>query len=147
MGDKVRKVGFHTLNKCSLTQTYRRNVSPAGELLQFLQFAKQLAGNSCNNAVLVDQVSSYFHSGNSSVPQVLYHHEDREALLERLRDHLFNNVVTVLPGLRACAHAGQVFSNGHYFKQVEGISQGSVLSTLLCGYGDMCCSSPKVTRI
>lgn len=59
------------------------------------------------------------------VDQVLHAQVNASTLLRQLESHLFNNIVKV--------------NRRRYFKQVRGIAQGSVLSTLLCDiyYSDM----------
>ncbi|KAK3592766.1 hypothetical protein CHS0354_003201 [Potamilus streckersoni] len=61
---------------------------------------------------------------NIFVDKVLHKHESIESLLQLLSSHLFNNIIKL---------------GSSYFLQSNGISQGSVLSTLLCNlfYGHM----------
>lgn len=81
------------------------------EASQFESFARKLVNEGeKRNAVLTDQV--------------VYQEELRDSLLVLLKEHIFRNLVSV---------------GGKIYQQGEGISQGSVLSTLLCSYfyGDL----------
>ncbi|XP_013380608.1 telomerase reverse transcriptase [Lingula anatina] len=62
--------------------------------------------------------SSLKHLRNAViVDQVMYRHENKESLLSLIKTHLFHNIIKV--GRR-------------YYHQFRGISQGSVLSSMLC---------------
>ncbi|PFH53166.1 hypothetical protein AMATHDRAFT_39050 [Amanita thiersii Skay4041] len=56
--------------------------------------------------------------------EVAYQYTSREEILQLLRDHITENIVKI---------------GENYFRQIVGIPQGSILSTLLCSffYGDM----------
>ncbi|KAJ3339134.1 hypothetical protein HDU91_001071 [Kappamyces sp. JEL0680] len=73
------------------------------DFAQFSNFAGTVLATEISNAVVVDQVTQSF--------------EERQELLEMVREHIQRHVVKV--GKR-------------YFKQSVGIPQGSVLSSLLC---------------
>ncbi|KAJ3289397.1 hypothetical protein HK104_007493 [Borealophlyctis nickersoniae] len=75
-----------------------------GEFSQFSDLAQELA-QGFRNAIFVDQVA--------------YNFEDREKILRLLQEHLCNNIVKL--GKR-------------FYRQITGIPQGSILSTLLCSF-------------
>lgn len=116
-------------NPDTVTQDYRRNVRLAEDFEQFLVFAKELA-KEIHDAVLVDQV----------ICQV----EEKERLLELLKRHIFFNLVgakfaqqRLEPRLSVVfthALSRQISIGGKIHLQKVGISQGSILSALLCGF-------------
>jgi telomerase reverse transcriptase len=75
----------------------------------FIQFAKTIT-EELKNALLVDQVVHTF--------------EERESLLKLLRSHISNHIIKI---------------GTNTYRQIVGIPQGSVVSTLLCSffYGDL----------
>lgn len=81
---------------------YRRVANSSEELKQFIDFAADLTSK-LRKAIIVDQVIHSF--------------EDREELLDLLREHIANHVVKI----------GKSF-----YRQTIGIPQGSIVSTLLC---------------
>ena len=96
-----------------IKRSFARHVEAAGNFEQFVDFARSTLAAATGvrrNTLLTDQV--------------VYHYEERDKLLELLREHIFRNLVSV---------------GGKLYKQGEGIAQGSVLSTLLCSffYGDL----------
>ncbi|KAF8627995.1 hypothetical protein AX15_004120 [Amanita polypyramis BW_CC] len=75
----------------------------------FLQYAVELA-HSLRNVIFADEV--------------VYPNAPKEEILQLLRDHITENIVKI---------------GSNYYRQVIGIPQGSILSSLLCSffYGDM----------
>ncbi|KAK2460975.1 hypothetical protein APHAL10511_007445 [Amanita phalloides] len=75
----------------------------------FLQYATELA-SSLRHVIFADEV--------------VYPNAPKEEILQLLRDHITENIVKI---------------NNNYYRQVIGIPQGSILSSLLCSffYGDM----------
>ncbi len=71
--------------------------------LQFSEFVFSVLAEELHDSILVDGVIQQF--------------EDRENLLKLIETHIFNHVIK----------AGK-----RYFKQVSGIPQGSIVSSLLC---------------
>ena len=76
-----------------------------GDFAQFSEFAGNLSKEQLRDALLIDQV--------------VYPFQERQELLSTLNDIVRNNIVRV--GKR-------------FYRQRTGISQGSLLSTLLCRY-------------
>ncbi|XP_064614609.1 telomerase reverse transcriptase-like [Liolophura sinensis] len=77
----------------------------------FLQYVRGISkGENCHRAVIVDQI--------------LHRHITPDEFLQKLAAHLFNNIIQMGPS---------------YFHQKTGISQGSVISSLLCSmyFGSM----------
>ena len=90
--------------------TYIQEANTLGNEKQFLQLSNELS-KSKRSAVFTDSV--------------IYRNEEKEKLIEILKDHVFNNLVNVAPG--------------QSYLQTNGIPQGSILSTLMCNlyYGKM----------
>ena len=65
----------------TIKRNFKRFVSGSGELVQFVDFAKELAAGVLRGAVLTDQVVCHF--------------EEKGKLLELLRQHIFSNIVKV----------------------------------------------------
>eukprot|EP00051_Salpingoeca_urceolata_P018241 m.254915 g.254915 ORF g.254915 m.254915 type:complete len:1497 (+) comp19152_c2_seq1:1648-6138(+) len=87
-------------------RVFKRHVAPGGHLEKFQKYADEsVAGVVFHDAVLIDRVWSY--------------PESREHLLDLLTRHCFSNAVQI---------------GGRLYRQTTGISQGSVLSTLLCSF-------------
>jgi len=95
-----------------LKRTFHRDATPLADFQpSFMRFVrKKIDERQLNNTIFVDRV---WYGRHSTV-----------TLLNRLRAHLFHNIVSV---------------DRQHLRQVRGIAQGSVLSTLLCDiyYGDM----------
>lgn len=97
-----------------------------GEHPHFLEYARQLA-TVMRNAVLSDQV--------------VYPFAYREEIMQLLEDHIRCNLVkvsgTAKDNVRDSLMRRQIGQN--YYRQIVGIPQGSVLSSILCSfcYGDM----------
>ncbi|KAJ3038345.1 hypothetical protein HDV00_000766 [Rhizophlyctis rosea] len=87
-----------------LKRSFARRARPAGEYTQFAELAKELA-EAFRNTVFVDHVTYTF--------------EERDAIMELLTNHICNNLVKM---------------GKKYYRQIVGIPQGSVLSTLLCSF-------------
>ncbi|KAJ3132130.1 hypothetical protein HDU90_007563 [Geranomyces variabilis] len=85
-----------------LKRSFIRRARPSGEFAQFSELAKSLA-DGLRNTILVDGV--------------VYTFEERESLLALMEEHICNNLIKMGKKL---------------FRQIVGIPQGSVLSTLLC---------------
>lgn len=79
-----------------------RLVSPSGELPSFFSVAEEKSLQ-YHNAVFTDGVTKQY--------------TDRKGLLDLLQQHIYQNIIRI---------------NGQYFHQVDGIPQGSILSSLLC---------------
>lgn len=79
------------------------------EIKDFVDFAEHLT-KELKNSIIVDQVVHSF--------------EQRESLLKLLKEHISNHIVKV---------------GRHTYRQIVGIPQGSIVSTLLCSffYGDL----------
>lgn len=94
----------------SVRVEYIHKANALGNGRQFLQLSNELA-KSKRSAVFTDNV--------------VYRSEEKEQLTRILKDHIFNNVVSVGPG--------------RSYLQRHGIPQGSILSTLMCNlyYGNM----------
>jgi hypothetical protein len=88
---------------------YKRAVCLTGDLPQFVEFSKKESDRG-RNCVYVDQV--------------VYSTEEKEPLLNLLRELIFNNIVS---------------DGTTFFRQHTGIPQGSILSPLLCSlfYADL----------
>ncbi|KAL3832037.1 hypothetical protein ACJMK2_023717, partial [Sinanodonta woodiana] len=108
----VRRYGSVYIAGSKLKRVFNASVCRLSEYNpDFIHFAREKAKkDGLHDAILVDKV---FHK-----------HETVESLLQLLSSHLFNNIIKV---------------GGSFFLQTKGISQGSVLSTLLCSlfYGHM----------
>ena len=89
---------------------YVQQANALGNGRQFLQLSNDLA-KSKRSAIFTDNV--------------VYRSEEREKLISILKEHIFNNVVSLGPG--------------RSYLQQHGIPQGSILSTLMCNlyYGSM----------
>jgi len=73
-------------------------------------------------------------------PKVIYDKESRAEILELLEEHIRENVVKVRTTHHYISASDWFHKIGKsYYKQVVGIPQGSVLSSLLCSffYGDL----------
>ncbi|KAF5391483.1 hypothetical protein D9757_002434 [Collybiopsis confluens] len=90
-------------------RSYLKKARPDDDPLHFLQFARDLA-NILRNIIFVDQV--------------VYPSTKAHAVLELLEQHITENIVKI---------------GTAYYRQVVGIPQGSVLSSILCSffYGDL----------
>ncbi|KJE96616.1 hypothetical protein CAOG_06915 [Capsaspora owczarzaki ATCC 30864] len=84
---------------------YNRRVCVAGDFAQFSEFASSVSKDEMKNALLIDQV--------------VYPFQEKQELLDMLQDVVRNNIIRI--GKR-------------FYRQRAGISQGSLLSTLLCSY-------------
>ena len=89
---------------------YVQQANALGNERQFLHLSNDLA-KSKRSAIFTDNV--------------VYRSEEREKLISILKEHIFNNVVSLGPG--------------RSYLQQHGIPQGSILSTLMCNlyYGSM----------
>lgn len=99
--------------------------SSIAERPHFVEYSRKLAG-ALRHKVLVDKVVNSF--------------EDRVGLLKLLEEHISKNIVKVnLLREWTLEKLSQLQVDGQLYKQVVGIPQGSVLSTLLCTffYGDL----------
>ncbi|XP_052259795.1 LOW QUALITY PROTEIN: telomerase reverse transcriptase-like [Dreissena polymorpha] len=107
----VRKYFTFTLQGGQVRKTYQRHAAQLSNFIQdFTNFAKsQVIEKNLHGVVFVDKV--------------LYQHLSTETVLQILRSHIFNNIVKV---------------GRQYYLQNEGISQGSILSTLLCNFYYAC---------
>ncbi|OLL26842.1 Telomerase reverse transcriptase [Neolecta irregularis DAH-3] len=93
---------------CKLDCPRRRfytKARPSFELMQFEQFANELINDTMRHSILVDRV--------------VYGLMEKSEVLNLLTQHITNNLVKI--GKR-------------YYRQVQGIPQGSVLSTILCNF-------------
>ncbi|KAJ3343491.1 hypothetical protein HDU93_008150 [Gonapodya sp. JEL0774] len=92
-----------------IKKTYVKKAGDANDFMQFSEFSAGLA-QILRNAVFVDQV--------------VYPYELRDELIQLVEEHIRNNIVKM----------GKKF-----YRQIVGIPQGSVLSSLLCSffYGDL----------
>ncbi|KAH3716234.1 hypothetical protein DPMN_058953 [Dreissena polymorpha] len=107
----VRKYFNFSLQGGQVRKTYQRHAAQLSNFIQdFTNFAKsQVIEKNLHGVVFVDKV--------------LYQHLSAETVLQILRSHIFNNIVKV---------------GRQYYLQNEGISQGSILSTLLCNFYYAC---------
>ncbi|XP_053373779.1 uncharacterized protein LOC123531834 isoform X2 [Mercenaria mercenaria] len=108
----IRKYFTVGIKDGNMYRKFHRDVTPMSEFNpDFSSFCTQKANKEkLKNVIFVDKV--------------VYQHETCESLLKLLKSHLFNNLIKV---------------GNHYCLQTSGISQGSVISTLLCSfyYADM----------
>ncbi|XP_060597431.1 telomerase reverse transcriptase-like [Ruditapes philippinarum] len=103
----IRKYFIVGVKEGKLVRKFQREVMPLSKFNpDFSSFcAEKAKQDKLSNVVFVDKV--------------VYQHETCETLLKALKMHLFNNLVKV---------------GNHYCLQTSGISQGSVISTLLCSF-------------
>lgn len=101
----IRKFSTVITAAGKVMKKWHKRVGIPGDLPHFAALAQKLDAAGWHDAVLTDQVNCVY--------------EQRERLLELLREHIYTNVVKVGP---------------QFLLQSQGISQGSVLSTLLCAY-------------
>ncbi|THG96236.1 hypothetical protein EW026_g5564 [Hermanssonia centrifuga] len=99
-------------------RTYVKMAMPADDHPHFLKMASKLA-EALRHTIFVDQV--------------LYPTAERKEILELLEQHITDNIVKI---------------GNDYYRQVVGIPQGSILSTLLCSffYGDLERTTLKFTE-
>lgn len=100
----IKKYTVIDKNKGILQRRFNKKALPIKNFAQFPDLAKTLAG---------EQRRSVFSDG------VLYQCEERSSLMKLLRNHISNTVVKM----------GRKF-----YRQVNGIPQGSVLSSILCSF-------------
>lgn len=105
----VQKYSIAYINMGKLKKEYRKSANVSDDFKDFIDFAAEISTN-LRNALIVDQVVHSF--------------EDREELMSILHQHISNHIVKI----------GRL-----HYRQIVGIPQGSILSSLLCGlvYGDM----------
>jgi telomerase reverse transcriptase len=90
------------VNMGKLRKEFRRTAKLPDDLGDFFDFANEIT-KQLENAIVVDYIVHVF--------------EDRDDMLEILRQHIVNHIVKV---------------GKNYYKQIIGIPQGSIVSTLLC---------------
>lgn len=100
----ITKYSTSSYSRNTVLKRFLREARPADEFAQFPNIAYQLA-DVLRRAVFVDQVRPA--------------NESRQAVLALLREHIKNNIVKI----------GKT-----YYRQMIGIPQGSILSTLLCNF-------------
>ncbi|XP_065897051.1 telomerase reverse transcriptase-like isoform X2 [Dysidea avara] len=102
----IRRYVTVMVSRNRIRRHYKRTATIPGDTVSFPEFANDSISNcSLRNAIISDQV--------------VYPFEEKEAILATLKKHILQNIVKF---------------GGNYYRQVQGISQGSILSALLCNY-------------
>ncbi|XP_065897074.1 telomerase reverse transcriptase-like isoform X2 [Dysidea avara] len=100
----IRRYVTVMVSRNRIRRHYKRTATIPGDTVSFPEFANDLVSNcSLRNAIISDQV--------------VYPFEEKEAILATLKKHILQNIVKF---------------GGNYYRQVQGISQGSILSALFC---------------
>ncbi|XP_052803622.1 telomerase reverse transcriptase-like isoform X2 [Mya arenaria] len=103
----VRKYFSYRIKEGKTSRQFHRDAARASEFVkEFPQFLEEKSETSKSRNVVYSD-------------KVIYHHQTADSLLKTLRGHVFNNIIKI--GTR-------------YYIQKLGISQGSVVSTLLCNF-------------
>ncbi|XP_068702144.1 telomerase reverse transcriptase-like [Montipora foliosa] len=102
----IRRFWLLKMSAGKVHREFRKHTSTADDCCSFPDFFRSL-------------VAAWRLKHVIAVDLVWYLIEEKEKLVELLREHIFNNVVRI---------------GNKYYQQIRGIAQGSILSTLLCGY-------------